>query len=166
MNDLYENDYDLWIEKQKQFLLDKDIDKLDIENLIEELESLSKQDRKELASYLTVLLIHLLKYDYQKNTLMDTWVEYHVLNNWMSSIIGSRVDIQKCLESNPNLKHHIEDCLKDGYKWGKKKAIKEMNCYIKDNERKLNDKSFPNTCPWSFDIIIDEDWLPEDRSNG
>ncbi len=163
MDNLYENDFDKWIEKQKQSLSNKDLESLDIENLIEELDDMGDQSVSKLTSYIKVLLIHLLKYNYQKTVLKDPWVEDRVTHTWLSSIVGPRDDIETILEKNPNLKNKIDKCLSDGYKKAKKLAIKEMNIYIRIEKNKLNDKSFPDTCPWSFDQIVTEDWLPEKR---
>ena len=39
-------------------------------------------------------------------------------------------------------------------------AIKEMNRYVQKHQ-KLNSNSFPAECPWTYDQIVVEDWLPE-----
>ncbi len=161
MNDLYENDYDLWIEKQKQILLSKDFDSLDIENLIEELDDMGDKSVSKLTSFLKVMITHLLKYEYQKVVLKSPWVEDRVLHLWRNSIIGPRSDIEDILEKNPNLKNKIDTCLEEGYRKGKKLAIEEMNDYIKEKHKKLNNKSFPDICPWSFDQIMDSNWVLE-----
>ena len=41
------------------------LSQLDIPNLIEEIESMGRSEKRELRSRLTVLLMHLLKWDYQ-----------------------------------------------------------------------------------------------------
>lgn len=161
MNELYEKDYNLWIEKQKQFLLNKDFDKLDIENLIEELEDMGSSDYRALESYLSVLLLHLLKLDYQIKVLKDPWVEdSNIIYFWKTSVINSRLGILKRLKKQPSLKAKIDEAMKEAYEDAKEGAIEELNIHIKSKDLKLNDKSFPDLCPWKFETIMDEDWLP------
>ena len=58
---LYEQDILLWVEDTVNKLKSGDFKNLDIDNLIEELESLGISQKKELISLLMVLLEHLLK---------------------------------------------------------------------------------------------------------
>jgi hypothetical protein len=58
---LYERDFLLWTTDIVNKLKSKDFDHLDLENLIEEIETLGRSEKKELKSRLLVLLEHLLK---------------------------------------------------------------------------------------------------------
>ena len=58
---LYETDFLLWTEETVAKLKARDFDHVDLENLIEEIESLGKSDKKEIKSRLTTLLAHLLR---------------------------------------------------------------------------------------------------------
>lgn len=162
MNSLYENDFNLWIKEQNGYLKNKEFDKLDIENLIKELEEMSGHGRKELVSYLKVLIEHLLKWNYYAIVLSDSWVDENVLNGWRNSIDGPRIDIEDCILEAPNLKAHTEECLEKAYSLGKRKAIMGINRYIKNENKKLNKRSFPETCPWSFNQVTEEHWFPEE----
>lgn len=61
---LYEQDFALWIEKTVSQLKAGDFAEIDLENLIEEVESLGRQDKRELENRLTTLLEHALKRRY------------------------------------------------------------------------------------------------------
>ena len=65
MNNLYETDFYAWIEKQVTLLRQHQWHQLDLENLIEEIESLGKQQRQELQNCLSLFIGHLLKWEYQ-----------------------------------------------------------------------------------------------------
>ena len=55
---LYEQDYYLWIEKTISLLENRQFSELDLENLIDEISSMGKSEKRSLESYLTRLLEH------------------------------------------------------------------------------------------------------------
>ena len=58
---LYEKDYYLWLEKTISLLENHQFSDLDLENLIDEIKSMSISQQKALKSNLIVILWHLLK---------------------------------------------------------------------------------------------------------
>ncbi|MEB3122721.1 MAG: DUF29 domain-containing protein, partial [Snowella sp.] len=56
---LYEQDLLLWTEETIRHLKAKNFDELDLDNLIEEIETLGRSEKKELKSRLLVLFEHL-----------------------------------------------------------------------------------------------------------
>jgi hypothetical protein len=64
IKDLYDRDFNLWLEATANQLKTKQVDELDWQHLIEEIESLGKADKRELKSRSIVLLEHLLKLAY------------------------------------------------------------------------------------------------------
>jgi hypothetical protein len=70
---LYDQDFYAWTQCQMELLQARRWDELDIANLIEELDSLGKQQRQELRNRLGVLLGHLLKWHYQPEGLSKSW---------------------------------------------------------------------------------------------
>ena len=79
-SDLYELDFYGWTQQQAKFLQEGKWDCLDIPNLIEEIESLGKQQRQELRSRLGILLGHLLKWEFQP---------HHRSRSWFATILSS-----------------------------------------------------------------------------
>ncbi|MFM6064214.1 MAG: DUF29 domain-containing protein, partial [Microcystis panniformis] len=61
-SDLYEKDYYLWLEKTISLLENRHFFDLDLENLIDEIKTMSISQQKALKSNLTVILWHLIKY--------------------------------------------------------------------------------------------------------
>jgi len=61
VKNLYNQDFALWIEATVKQLKSGDLSQVDLENLIEEVESLGKSQRKAVDNFLTRLLEHLLK---------------------------------------------------------------------------------------------------------
>lgn len=93
---LYETDFLLWTEETVAKLKARDFDNLDLENLIEEIESLGKSDKKEIKSRLTTLLAHLLKRIY-----VNMPQEF---NGWERTIRNQRTDLELALMDSPSLK--------------------------------------------------------------
>jgi hypothetical protein len=93
---LYETDFLLWTEETVAKLKARNFDDLDLENLIEEIESLGKSDKKEIKSRLTTLIAHLLKRIY-----VNMPQEF---NGWERTIRNQRTDLELALMDSPSLK--------------------------------------------------------------
>ena len=93
---LYESDFLLWTQDTIAKLRAKDFDHVDLENLIEEIESLGKSDKKEIKSRLTTLLEHLIKRIY-----IDMPQEF---NGWERTIRNQRTGIELAMMDSPSLK--------------------------------------------------------------
>jgi hypothetical protein len=92
---LYDLDYLRWTEEVVERLHAKDFDKLDIENLIEEIESLGRSEKRELLNRLTTLLEHLLK-----RTYVNMPQEF---NGWERTIREQRLQIKRVIKFSPSL---------------------------------------------------------------
>jgi len=62
---LYATDFVRWVETVVAQLQAQDYASVDWANLIEEIEEMSRRERKSLKSNLVVILLHLLKWQYQ-----------------------------------------------------------------------------------------------------
>ncbi|PPK18774.1 DUF29 domain-containing protein, partial [Staphylococcus haemolyticus] len=74
MQNLYETDFYAWTQKQANLLRHQQWNQLDLSNLIEEIESLGKQQRAELRNRWSVLIAHLLKWEYQLEKRSRSWL--------------------------------------------------------------------------------------------
>lgn len=102
MPDLYETDFYGWTQKQARLLRDGNWDLLDIDNLVEEIESLGKQQRSELVNRLGILLGHLLKWQYQSDRRSKSW---------FATIREQREKIIEHIDENPSLKPYIHEAI-------------------------------------------------------
>ncbi len=93
---LYESDFLLWTQDTVAKLKAKEFDHVDLENLIEEIESLGRSEKKEIKSRLTTLLEHLIKRIY-----VDMPQEF---NGWERTIRNQRTEIEFSLDDSPSLK--------------------------------------------------------------
>ena len=70
---LYERDFCLWLEQQAALLREGCFAKLDLANLVEEIEALTRKDKKAVKNNLIVLLTHLLKHEFQPTQRSSSW---------------------------------------------------------------------------------------------
>lgn len=94
---LYEQDFALWIEDVVAKLKARDFDNLDVDNILEEIESLGKSQKREVKSRLQTLLAHILKRMY-----VDSPLDY---NGWERTIREQRKELRLLLEESPSLKN-------------------------------------------------------------
>jgi hypothetical protein len=139
---LYETDFYAWIQEQAKLLKHQQWSKLDLPNLIEEIESLGKQQRAELKNRLKILIGHLLKWEYQPERRS---------RSWLMTIRIQRRDTQELLEENPSLKPYLQEALQKIYESGRDLAVGETNLPI---------KTFPENCSYTLEEIFRDGFYP------
>jgi len=107
VKNLYDEDFYLWVEDTVNKLKARDKDNLDWENLIEEVDSLGKSQRKTVRSFLVRLLEHLLKRRYVP--MSDCY------RGWEIEIRNFRQRLQIELEDSPSLKNFVLEILSKSY---------------------------------------------------
>jgi len=139
---LYETDFYAWTQEQTDLLRNQQWSQLDLPNLIEEIQSLGKQQRQELRNRLSVLLAHLLKWEYQPQ---------HRSRSWLATLRIQRRDTLRLLGENPSLKPDLPDILQQAYENGRDLAIAETD---------LPEETFPSNCQYSLGEILDDRCYP------
>ena len=94
MSTLYDQDFVLWAEHQANLIQAKQFEQLDLENLIEEIEYMARKDKRSVASYLIVLMTHVIKWKVQPA---------HRSRSWRNSINETRRQIQILRDDSPSL---------------------------------------------------------------
>ncbi|MCG5060248.1 MAG: DUF29 domain-containing protein [Limnoraphis sp. WC205] len=115
-NNLYEQDFYLWTQKTAQQLKENQFNEVDIPNLIEEVESMGRSEKRELKSRLIILLMHLLQWHYQPEKRSESW---------RSTITEQRICIEGLLEDSPSLKPLLSEVFEDCYQKARLKASDE-----------------------------------------
>lgn len=139
----YEQDFYGWTQEQAALLKSGRLNELDIENLIEEVETMGRSEKRELESRLTVLLQHLLKWKYQEGRRSRSWA---------LTIDVQRIQFSKTLKENPGLKPLLDEVIRDAYQLAVVYAAKETN---------ISKKVFPDQCPWSLEEATQSDFYPD-----
>jgi hypothetical protein len=108
-SNLYETDFYAWTVEQSKLLKNGDLQKLDVINLVEEVESLGKQQRQELRHRLGILIGHILKWEYQPEKRSKSW---------RVTIRSQRREIEILLLDNPSLKSYLLEAIARAYNAG------------------------------------------------
>ena len=140
---LYESDFYSWTQQQAGLLRQGRLGELDVVNILEEIESIGRSEQRQLSHRLDVLLMHLLKWQYQPS---------HRSSSWEGSIKEQRLRIKKLLKESPSLKPKIPDTLVEAYEAALITAFKESG---------LPESTFPSQCPWNFNDVMDSNFWPD-----
>jgi hypothetical protein len=139
---LYERDFQLWLEAQAAHLRARQFALLDLENLVDEIETMAGNQRRELKHRLAVLIMHLLKCQFQP---------YRKTGSWLRTISEQRFAIDEMLKQSPSLCREVEAMANNVYPKARRFAA---------DETKIPIKTFPRESPFSIAQIQDEDFVP------
>lgn len=142
---LYDADYQRWLEYTVAQLKAHDFSNLDLENLIEEIDSLGRSEKHAVSSYLMRLCEHLLKIKYWESE------RELCLRGWKREVINFRLQIQEALELSPSLKSFLQDSFAKQYQNGRKLFL---------NASDLKASLIPQEPEFTLEQALDEDWLP------
>jgi hypothetical protein len=143
--DLYEDDFPLWAEHQATLLRAKRFDELDLDNLIEEVEDLSRRERKSVESYVETIIEHLLKVAFSPND--------RPRRGWLVTVDKQRAKLAR--ELTATLRNHLQSELPALYAGLRRPTARQLE---KDG---VSLDALPSTCPYSVDQILDPDWYPD-----
>jgi hypothetical protein len=143
LSDLYDQDFCLWLATTVEVLRDRRFSQLDLENLIEEIESMGRSEKSALRNNLIVVLLHLLKYKFQPEKRS---------NSWRFTLFEHRRRLQEALEDSPSLKNYYQTVLSQCYQNARKGAALETG---------LDIAIFPEQLPFSPEKVLDSDYSPD-----
>ena len=141
---LYDQDFYAWAKEQARAVHNKSWDKVDVEHLVEEIESLGSEQEHAVESHLANLLVHLLKWRYRPERRGKSWRQ---------SILVARQRMARRLKRNPSLRPRLPFLLIDAY-------IDARALAASQTELPLD--IFPDQCPWTVEQLQDPDFLPEE----
>jgi hypothetical protein len=130
---IYDQDFALWVEDTVSKLKAREFNQVDWENLIEEVESLGKSQRKTVRSFLLKLLEHLLKRCYVD--LPDCY------RGWEIEIRNFRRELKQEFKDSPSLKSFMLEIFSESYQ----DALESMR-------EDYPDVAFPDICPFPQDV--------------
>jgi Domain of unknown function DUF29 len=139
----YDHDFYAWTQEQARLLRAGELTDVDVENLAEEIESVGRSDRREIRNRLTVLLSHLLKWQFQSKRRGASW---------SVTILEQRLQLNSIIEDSPSLRPFFAEILASLYKSARDAAARETRMQL---------GVFPTECPYTPEQILSEEFLPE-----
>lgn len=143
---LYDRDFYLWLQTTINILKEGKFAEVDLENLLEELESMGRSDKNALKSNLKVLLMHLLKYKYQPEKRT---------NSWRYIILEHRQRLRDTFKTSPSLYRFFEDIFNESYQ-----DARELGA----DETGLSINLFPTESPFTVEEVLNPDFLPSEKN--
>ena len=141
----YDSDFHAWAMHNAALLRRGNLAEVDVQHIAEELESMGASERRELMNRLQVLLLHLLKHEYQPQRRGK---------RGLLTINHQRTAIERLLEQSPSLNGLLTaELLNRVYAKAVRDAVIETD---------LDGHVFPVDCPYTLERVLDDDWLPED----
>ncbi|MCC3437092.1 MAG: DUF29 domain-containing protein [Microcoleus sp. PH2017_40_RAT_O_B] len=141
---LYDTDYLRWIETTVEKLRARDYSNIDWENLIEEIEDMGRSERRSLESNLVVIILHLLKWQFQPDRRSGSW---------KASIAEHRRRIRKAVKDSPSLRPYLEEVLAECYADAVEQASAETGLSI---------ETFPQLSVYTSTEVLDSNFLPDE----
>lgn len=138
----YEQDLTLWYARQAELMRERRFDELDLENVIEELDVAGKNLRRELHSPLRVLLMHLLKCQFQ---------DERISGSSRGTLAEQRDEIAYLVKDSPSLRPAIMEIVTEEYPKAVHRAAAETG---------LPESTFPSVNPYSRDHLLDKGFIP------
>jgi hypothetical protein len=135
---LYLEDETAWLEQTAELIAHGRFNEIDCENLSEYLTDMARRDRREVLSRLTVLLVHMLKWDHQPQRRSG---------GWEATIKLQRAELEDLLESG-TLRNHAAEVLAKAYDRARAAASAETG---------LSESTFSANCPYSLPAILGEE---------
>jgi Domain of unknown function DUF29 len=138
----YEEDFVLWTRHQAELMRAGRTDLVDWENVAEEIESAGISDRRQLGNRLEVLIMHLLKWQFQPT---------HRSRSWQSTIRTQRGRIERLLKDSPSLRREVGELSQEEYDSARHSASAETGFAL---------RAFPKSLPYTPTQILDDDFFP------
>ncbi len=124
-------DFAAWCEAQARALRDHRWEALDIEELADELDALSRRERRRLESNLSVVLTHLLK---------DVFQPEKRSNSRTASIAEHARRVERALDEMPSLRSYWQEILVEAYDGARFKAAIETDLPLDAFPPELSDE--------------------------
>ena len=141
--DLYETDGFAWAAREAALLRERRFGESDIANIIEEIESVGRSERRSIVSSYRLIQMHLLRWEHQKERRTRSW--------WIT-INRERGTLEMDEARNPSLAKNPIPQVVEAYGHAKSDAADETGLPL---------STFPAECPYTVEQLRDRDFLPE-----
>lgn len=133
---VFDMDFYKWLNETENLLKSGRLQELDVENLVEVINQMSKTLERKLESFIIRLIVHIYKW--------ENFPERRS-KSWRFSIISSQKEIKSLLNKNPSLKTKIDYITEEAWDKATDWIVAETN---------LEYEELPEKSPYDFDYII------------
>lgn len=140
--ELYDKDFAEWTRHNAELLRSGRASEADLAHIAEEIEDMGKREQRSLHNRFVRLIEHLLKWQYQPERRGSSWTR---------TIVVQRIGIQRLLSANPSFRPALSEIVADAYA----DAVRVVGAVTKQPHT-----SFPQSCPFTVEQLLNEDYLP------
>lgn len=163
--DLYWTDFYSWTQNQVAALRDRDLGGVDWDNVIEEIETLGRSERRAWTNTAARAIEHLLKIQHWE------FASASDLRHWMGEIRTWRRQMADTIQDNPGLQGQYSELLLLAWQRGRAGAIDALVDAAVEREGASRGKlielewkgRLPRQCPWPIEEIVAYDTRPRYR---
>jgi hypothetical protein len=153
LEQLYEDDFYAWTRDQAQALRrlaqSRPNKEIDFGHLVEEVRDLGIRERNAARSQVARIIEHALKLEHSRAT--------DPRDGWHDSIADARRELEFRL--TPSLRRDLAANLAKLHASGRRHAARGLQRHGEPDAA----AALPETCPYTLDQLLDEDWLPPNR---
>ena len=132
----YDEDFAAWLAAQALLLRERRFDEIDVEHLAEEVDSMGRSEFRALSSAVELIVLHMLKWDYQHERRGASW---------RRTINAQRKMVRKLLKQNPSFVARRGEAVEDAY-IGMPEQV--------EDDTGVPAHRLPQTCPYGWDEIM------------
>jgi hypothetical protein len=144
-DELYKTDFYVWTQGEARLLRERRFDDIDLDNLVEEVQSVGSSEKREIRDRLRVLLAQLLKWKFQPGLRCS---------GWRTTIWERRYNITEIIQGSPSLRSYVPQTMHLAYIGATLAASQDTGHSI---------GIFPPECPFEANEVLDLAFFPEDR---
>ena len=145
---LYDQDFFGWATRQADLLRRGRFAEADLANIVEEIETLGRSEKRELESAYRLICLHLLKLMFQPS---------HASRSWLNTIVRERNTAERVLDDSPSLRPRRDSLFRAAYRQARKEAAAETGLPL---------SIFPDVPPFTLDQVAADDFLPLPAAGG
>ena len=158
---LYNRDFWAWTQEQAGALRRRDFGAIDWDNVIEEIETLGRSEKRAWKSYCANVISHLLKIEHSPAT--------ESIDHWRGEVLGWRWEMRYTLSENPSLKGDLGGLLEKAWSNGRAEGVEKLAEHAKPanwaaQKRIVRDLRgrLPQDCPYALEDIAGYDPFVKD----
>lgn len=135
----YADDLYGWAREQAQLLNEREHERIDGARIAVFIEDVATKTMKDMKSTALSVVASLTRWKHAGEDVVPPWLR------------GQRRTLQGALERSPSLRETFED----------PEHLRAIWATLQDG---YPERNLPDACPWSWEQMLDHDWMPEPRS--